>query len=920
MLFDLFRCITEPEQHAIMAGLILNQQAILTNSSQEFEAPQAKAPARTKRKYVRKPKKTLDVSKELKTTSDSNTSVEASTSGTKATVVAETSPVLEKVVAANSSTDTAIEDQQSVITVSDSVKDQSLSTEYPQEIFVDVGDELEKPAKSTRINGNSKKNLTVKLNVKNKTSSDDQEVECVVTNPISADTLPAAASDRSTTVEPTEFTCNICLETFSTVGILGRHLLGHRNITDITCTMCISCKQRTFKTAKNFQMHLVHKHNVPEPRKTSDKQNIEGLSGVTETSDKCDQAEERNQSISPPAQSGDTEVREKVILRSAKRQLFQPDNGEVEKKKRNIKSNKSEEDESPKKQRMKCIVCKRVYNSTDEFDKHVKQYHRTYKKGRVTCGTCKKQFTSPSKLLSHFESVHVEISSQGQEETSKPDDTTDPTYKPEATKETLAKSDKKKKKLNTKENASDDSTQPEKDVKVEQREKIFLRGQPNCILCRRQFNSKPELQEHIKDEHSEKKNLLRCAQCKEDFKTVKSRNNHNNTVHSKHVCPHCQEPQTTKRSLTLHIRNEHAPPVVKDENDDDDEAVVNTSFSYTCDICAKSFATMQQIVDHMKVHEKKQDTKKKSKVTADAKCEWSKCIICLKEFSTQTELTDHIVQVHNKKKKPRVVKAKVIKTEVDILHLPCPLCDKTFHSSSDYIEHVKEHEESDKNKKAKRANKSKRIIKGSLKKHGTYCLNCDKNFKTSDKLDKHYKDVHQHDKFLCASCGKGFSTKYTLKYHVEAEHEGKRFKCTYKKCKETFKRRDTLASHLLDHKGESKYVCTECGQGFFNQQHFQGHVNKHTGNKPYKCPKCDKGFYYKQDVPKHLDICGIDKLEYKCTIGDCKGNPEREYATKTYLQNHEKTYHHLGDPIICNVCGFYTYYKSAFDNHMLLHK
>ena len=120
-------------------------------------------------------------------------------------------------------------------------------------------------------------------------------------------------------------------------------------------------------------------------------------------------------------------------------------------------------------------------------------------------------------------------------------------------------------------------------------------------------------------------------------------------------------------------------------------------------------------------------------------------------------------------------------------------------------------------------------------------------------------------------CFKQFTSKYTLQQHVQVEHKDKMYACTYDDCKEDFKHKDQLEVHLMKHEGKFKFECTICKKGFYQKAHFTGHLNSYSDSRPHWCPKCGKQFLYQQDVGKHLDRCGIETKDFKCTLGECKG-------------------------------------------------
>ena len=69
---------------------------------------------------------------------------------------------------------------------------------------------------------------------------------------------------------------------------------------------------------------------------------------------------------------------------------------------------------------------------------------------------------------------------------------------------------------------------------------------------------------------------------------------------------------------------------------------------------------------------------------------------------------------------------------------------------------------------------------------------------------------------------------------------------------------------------------------------------------------------------KHLDHCGVKTKDFECTLGECKG--KKFFSTEQQLRNHHKTFHKLGDPFVCEHCGYTTFYQHSYKSHLTNHK
>ena len=183
-----------------------------------------------------------------------------------------------------------------------------------------------------------------------------------------------------------------------------------------------------------------------------------------------------------------------------------------------------------------------------------------------------------------------------------------------------------------------------------------------------------------------------------------------------------------------------------------------------------------------------------------------KCAICKLKFVSSQDLSKHMIKEHQKEQK---FKKKKIVPSVKKLKFNCTKCEAKFSEHTDYIEHVKSHD--GKRKSGKPSGSTYNV-----KPHGTYCLKFEKDYNSTSALKKHYDKVHMKDHKVCNKCGKSFALKYTLATRIDVEHHGKCFKCTYDDCDEQFKRKDQLSIHIMKHKGEATFVCSECNKNFYH--------------------------------------------------------------------------------------------------------
>ena len=322
-----------------------------------------------------------------------------------------------------------------------------------------------------------------------------------------------------------------------------------------------------------------------------------------------------------------------------------------------------------------------------------------------------------------------------------------------------------------------------------------------------------------------------------------------------------------------------------------------------CSICNKQFKSARQLKIHLDAHIENIEISDDKETDNDVN-EWFPCDKCDMEFQTSTDLqyhrtTEHADEIYRRRK------FKVEKPN-ELLH--CKDCNLNFKDKQTFVDHTNSH--------LPKGGKSRA---GTYKPHGTFCTRCNKDFKNETALSQHFTKVHNKGRCICAQCGKSYSAIGTLKTHMEVEHGDKRFECTFEGCTSQFKRKDQLAVHIMQHEGTYKFTCNVCQKGFYVQTHLKSHMNSHLDHRPHKCPKCNTGFFSSSDLLRHLDRCGITEKKFSCKLGECENN-NKMFKSKEGLTLHEKRFHHLGDKLICPVCGFETYYKAVMAQHDSKHK
>ena len=162
----------------------------------------------------------------------------------------------------------------------------------------------------------------------------------------------------------------------------------------------------------------------------------------------------------------------------------------------------------------------------------------------------------------------------------------------------------------------------------------------SCKICDSPFDTKPDLDLHLKTAHEGKSHL--CSDCGKSYKNKQGLNSHIILVHEKRKplkCEICGQGFVMKNLLKIHIENVHEG---KKPN--------------ICEICGAAFSLKTSLRIHIDgVHEGKKPFQ---------------CSICGQGSKTKGHLDKHIATVHEKKKP-----------------FQCGICSSSFFTK----EHVKRH-------------------------------------------------------------------------------------------------------------------------------------------------------------------------------------------------------------------------------------
>ncbi|XP_061663200.1 zinc finger and SCAN domain-containing protein 2-like isoform X1 [Syngnathoides biaculeatus] len=211
-----------------------------------------------------------------------------------------------------------------------------------------------------------------------------------------------------------------------------------------------------------------------------------------------------------------------------------------------------------------------------------------------------------------------------------------------------------------------------------------------------------------------------------------------------------------------------------DEQSEGDMTCHNASKCWKCSQCQKTFASLTNFKQHMKIHIGE-------KTFA--------CSVCGQRFTRSGSLIRH-TRTHTGEKP-----------------FSCPVCDKRFTRKGGLKRHIRTH----------------------TGEQPFSCPVCDKRFTVKGKLKRHTRTHTGEKPFSCPVCDKRFSENGKLKVHTRTHTGEKPFACSV--CDQRFTRKGTLKSHTITHTGDKPFPCSECGQRFSVKGNLKRHTRTHTSKK-----------------------------------------------------------------------------------------
>lgn len=436
----------------------------------------------------------------------------------------------------------------------------------------------------------------------------------------------------------------------------------------------------------------------------------------------------------------------------------------------------------------------------------------------------------------------------------------------------------------------------------------------HCPICRQDFMYKVAITRHM---FTHSKERLQCAECDQTFSDPTSlrTHQHSHVFHKPYECPDCGM-AFKQYSLMVDHRRKHT----------------ESSDSFPCNVCGKSFKYIGLLHQHQYLHTGKKPFH---------------CSECGKTFAFAQNLKAHYRQhslnvTPTPSEKPKTNHCNSGQTTVKISEKEnvvqnkdvgrtynCPLCDQNYTTPANLRNHMHTHEAE--YEMTEGTSKSSKELKWDTVHR---CPHCPNIYSNELSLNMHMSIAHKSDvpknmeaqppqnmseiqesfdsirPFKCPDCEKSFRHRSVLELHKRIHFKDKQYKC--KVCDKSFSKSNYLQQHLIIHTGKRPYKCPDCGKDFAFLHSMKTHQKLHR-EKPFRCSSCRKGYSDEAQLQRHM-LCHNGEKPHKCNICD------KRFGLAYQLRDHMNT--HTGErPHHCEVCNkSFTWLSSLLVHQKNAHK
>lgn len=380
-----------------------------------------------------------------------------------------------------------------------------------------------------------------------------------------------------------------------------------------------------------------------------------------------------------------------------------------------------------------------------------------------------------------------------------------------------------------------------------------------CKQCNVTYQEENQLVQHIKEDHTDKRNYCHCGLMFEDVEILEAHLREDKCESLTDLsCKYCKHDYPSVEELGEHMREKHE-----------------------CPICRKSYSKSSTLKVHLQSHNDENTFI---------------CKICGNGFKAENYLRKHVKAIHT------------------ISHHKCPSCPLEFQNKVKFEYHLRSHDPS-KQFNCSQCNKTflqmhhrdnhERTHTG----HRQFLCNiCGKEFAQDTGLKLHLRLHTGQRPYVCHECGKDFTQRNSFLMH-QRYHSGIRpYQCEH--CGKDFIQKSSLTVHLRTHTGQRPYKCNKCDKTFAQSQQLKSHKSTVHGDEQQikdKRPKIereqtedDENMSEDEDRPAIEEGKSSGRkvkiLPYICSL--CNRGFRLPSSLSSHMKSHAEERKH-----ICSECG-----------------
>ncbi|XP_013134200.1 PREDICTED: GDNF-inducible zinc finger protein 1-like isoform X4 [Papilio polytes] len=128
----------------------------------------------------------------------------------------------------------------------------------------------------------------------------------------------------------------------------------------------------------------------------------------------------------------------------------------------------------------------------------------------------------------------------------------------------------------------------------------------------------------------------------------------------------------------------------------------------------------------------------------------------------------------------------------------------------------------------------------------------------SEKVSKHTKALHLEEKHgipapTCNICERKFSFPHEVLCHKRLQHTGdKKYRCD--ECGQLYASKIILKNHLLLHSAGKNFICQFCNKTLRTEIGLRLHIRVHLNVRPHICDVCNKSFTQEGSLRHHIKM------------------------------------------------------------------